>query len=167
MGLYKRFTPRTSRTSRRPQSKPTSQPLPRSAHLALAISLFVAILSLLTAPTLLPYLRHRFLTTTTTTARASTLHSNNSYNFATTFCNVPRIHTAHLTRAAFIGDYAGKRPVILLNDQHNAHFRQYVTKDSILSEYGHFPVILSASNSYTKHKKTVTVEEYGKFKPRS
>jgi ribosomal protein L16 Arg81 hydroxylase len=169
MGLYRRLFKNT------PVKKGGHTPLPLSAHVALAISLILAILSLLVPLYINKYNDYSETNITTikaTTAttinknninnnnRQSTLHTNKTYNFDTTFCNIQRIQTNKLTRAAFISEYAGKQPVILVNDQHNKDFRQHVTKESIITNYGLYNVILSASNSYTKHKKTVSVKEY-------
>jgi|TARA_B110000091_G_scaffold207395_1_gene245524 ribosomal protein L16 Arg81 hydroxylase len=159
MGLYRRLA--KSKPTR--TSKHTHKPLPPCAHLVLSLSLLTAIVALLAAPTLLPYLRNNATTTVDRNGhngRQTTLLPNNTYNFDTTFCNIPRIRANTLTKAAFVQTYAGKHPVILLDSRHNQHFLEHVTKSNILTHFGQYNVILSASNSYTKHKKTVTVKEY-------
>ena len=153
MGLYRRIT----RKSNRKQSI-QAEPLPIAAQLSLVICLCLATLSILIA-----YLRNQPLDTelkSTTSRQSATLLPNNTYNVDTTFCNIPRVLSTDLTVPTFVADYAGKNPVIIIDKTHNRDFSQHVTKTKLISNFGNIKVILSASNSYTKAKKTVTVEQY-------
>lgn len=157
MGLYNKLTRNDPLKST--NMKFNSKPLPPQAHAALLVSLLVGIISFVVFPTVLPYLRNRNVNMFAT-RRSKTLLSNNSYNFNTDFCNVPRVEAKDLTVPAFIGDYAGKRPVIIVDHEHNKHFPPYITKEKLKQDFGQIQVILSASNSYTKDKKTVSVNHY-------
>ena len=165
MGIYRRLN-QHNKNHLTTTSK--SRPLPLGAKISLIVALLIAILALVT-PFLLHHQGHlisspltSLLPTDTThySRRRFTLLHDNTYNLETTFCNIPRIQADQLTVASFVGDYAGKIPIILVDGKHNQHFRAHVTRERLLAQYGDVRVILSASNSYTKHKKTVSVQKY-------
>ena len=86
------------------------------------------------------------------------------YNLETKFCNIERRHSDKLSVADFVGDYAGKRPVILTygltRKQEAISFGERTLRAPLLDSFGNASVILSASNSYTKEKVTKTLSAY-------
>jgi hypothetical protein len=86
------------------------------------------------------------------------------YNLDTKFCNIDRRHSDGVSVADFVGDYAGKRPVILKygarREAEALAFGKRTLRDPLAEGLGNNTVILSASNSYTKVKVTKLLRDY-------
>jgi hypothetical protein len=113
------------------------------------------------ASTLLPGVLGRLSASSTSAISTTNLPL---YNLDTTFCNIDRRHSDDVSVAAFVGDYAGKRPVILAygaRRKAEAHaFGKRTLRGPLAAGFGNNTVILSASNSYTKAKVTKLLRDY-------
>ena len=98
--------------------------------------------------------------------RAAVLTKDGTYNMTTTYCNLEKRKISSLSLKTFREVYAGKKPVILVEDDfgsnggRNHYFRNVTKRSNLLKHYGSMPITLSTANSYTKEKKVVTVKEY-------
>ena len=85
------------------------------------------------------------------------------YHVQTDFCNIERRLDTSLSTEEFRKKYAGKKPLIIvhtIDENRNERFKNLTSFNNILKNYGDLKIVLSTANSYTKLKRTTTVNEY-------
>ena len=85
--------------------------------------------------------------------------NDGTYNFDTSYCNIPRF--GNVSRREFATRIMGKTPAIMsLNRTRNAVFARLTERDNLLREMGNKSVRISAQNSYSHLRIETTVKEY-------
>ena len=74
-------------------------------------------------------------------------------------CNIA-IRDSRLTQAEFMSEFATSQPLVVRDVSNNDLFRALSRKKSLLRDYGHTSITLSAANTHSYEKKVVTFKDY-------
>lgn len=75
-------------------------------------------------------------------------------------CHLPILDGRTLTNADFLRNYAYQRPFVVRDATNQNTFRALCQRERILADWGDSQVVLSAANSYSYDKRTVSFRHY-------
>mmetsp|Transcript_32898 Transcript_32898/g.64527 ORF Transcript_32898/g.64527 Transcript_32898/m.64527 type:complete len:265 (+) Transcript_32898:74-868(+) len=73
-------------------------------------------------------------------------------------CTIAKVESLSMQR--FLGEFRDQKPVIIARSTNNSKFASLTTLDALSTVYGSRKITLASSNTYSRSRKTTTMEKY-------